>query len=169
MAVTHSESVKYTFTPGEMVKIAKEQAQHMNELSSLEEQFENIKAAQKSKVTKIEAEVSDCTRKITSGYEMRMVKCLVLKFRPDKDHALVIRTDNGRVLRKRRLEDDEKQLKINTGEPEEFAFEADFFADTEGDLSELVADHVPMTQKEAEALNGTVEIHPLRKLIGDGK
>lgn len=125
-----TEAVKYTFNQGELVQVAKDQARHMSSMDRVEEEFENIKADHKSKVTRIEADVADCTRRIVSGYEMRNTKCVVLKFRPDNDHALVVRTDNGRVLRKRKLASDEKQPMLTT-DPETFAFEADFYEDTD--------------------------------------
>lgn len=162
---THSESVKYTFTGDELVALARKQARHMGELTEVEEAFDYVKADHKSKITQIEAHIGDCTRRVSSGYEMREVRCLALKFRPDRDSAMVIRLDNGRVLRKRRLEDHEKQLKLST-EDNPYAFEADFFEDTDSDVAEMVADHVPLTAGEAEALRDSgMTLRPLRALI----
>lgn len=164
-AAVHSESVKYKFTDPEIVALARKQARHMEELSEAESSFDYVKADHKSKVTKIEGDISDCTRRVTSGYEMREVRCMALKFRPDKDSALVIRTDTGRVLRKRRLEDHEKQLKLSTTD-NPYTFECDFFEDTDSDVAEMVADHVPLTAQEAEALRESgITLKPLRPLI----
>lgn len=164
-AAVHSETVKYKFTDPEIVALARKQARHMEELAEAESTFDYVKADHKSKVTKIEADIADCTRRVTSGYEMRETKCIVLKFRPDRDSALVIRTDSGRVLRKRRLEDHEKQLKLSTTD-NPYLFEVDFFEDTDSDIQEMVADHVPLTAQEAEALRDSgITLRPLRGLI----
>lgn len=138
----------------------------MSDMREAEEQFNNVKADHKATVTKIEADVSKCNIRITSGYEMRQIKCLLLKFRPDAESALIIRIDNGRVLRKRKLDSDEKQLKLTTEPAPAFVFEADFFEDTAGDMAEMIADHVPLTEKEAHELREAgITLRPLRPLI----
>lgn len=170
MAIVSSEQCKYVFGQDELVQIARDQARHMEDMRAAEDEFNNAKTAHKARVSRIEADVSDCTRRVTSGYEMRMVKCLLLKFRPDPDSALIVRTDNGRVMRKRKLDADEKQLKLVTTEPEAWIFEADFYADTTGDVSELVAANVPLTAKEAEELrDAEITLKPTRKQLGSGK
>jgi len=98
MADTDTIQVKYIFSNQETVDIAKEQGRHMQAMSRLEEEFDSQKAAQKNAVMRLEADISDCTRKIMSGYEMRNIRCVLLKARPDNDSLLVVRTDNGRVV-----------------------------------------------------------------------
>jgi hypothetical protein len=162
----YSESVKYKFTVDELVAIAREQARHLSEQTRLEEELDSVKAVHKSKLMRLEADISDATRRVSSGYEMRSVRCLVLKFRPDNDSALIVRTDNGRVLRKRRLEADEKQIQLSTDPPLPYAFEVDFYGDTESDVAEMVAEHVPLTVQEVEELKDALkEMRPLRKMI----
>lgn len=166
---THTETVKYSFQPNELVDIARSQARLINEKTEAEDQFANVKADHKATVTRLDADVAKCTLRVTSGYEMRPIKCLVLKFRPDKESALIVRTDNGRVLRKRKLDADEKQLKLTITDPDPFVFEADFFEDTASDLVEMVAEHVPLTMKEANELRDVIKLTPMRPLISDGK
>lgn len=160
-----TEGVKYTFAQAELVQIARDQARHMGAMTRLEEEFDNIKAEQKSKVTRLEADISDCTRRVTSGYEIRQVKCIVLKFRPDNEHKLVVRTDNGRVVRKIKLASDEKQITLTEAVPETFAWECDLFQDADGDIAECVAEFVPLYAKEAEQLKDVVKLRALRKQI----
>ncbi len=163
-----TESCKYAFDQSELVNIARSQARHHNDKSALEDQFDQVRAAHKSNLARVEADVSDCTRKITAGYEMRPVDCLVLKFRPDKDSALVVRTDNGRVLRKRKLASDEKQMTLTTEEPPPFVFEVDLYEDSDGDLAACVAEAVPLTEDEGEQLREALELRPMRPLIAAG-
>lgn len=168
--ISSNETVKYSFVQGELVEIARQQARLINDKMAAEDQFNNVKADHKATVTKLDADITKCTLRITSGYEMRSIKCLVLKFRPEKDFALIVRTDNGRVLRKRRLDEDEKQLTLTIKEPDAFVFETDFYEDSAGDVVEMVADHVPLTAKEAgELRDAGITINPLRALIEDGR
>lgn len=165
-----TESVKYQFGQSELVDIARNQARLINEKMAAEDEFNNVKADYKATITKLDADVTKCTLRITSGYEMRSIKCLLLKFRPDKDSALIVRTDNGRVLKRRKLNEEEKQLTLTTAEPDQYIFEADFYDDAAGDIAELVAEHVPLTAKEAAELrDASLTIKPLRPLIEDGR
>lgn len=165
--ITHTESVRYTFKPEELVQFAKAQAQHYNEKSRVEENFDSVKAQHKAKITEIEGLISGCAARITSGFEMRPIRCLVLKFRPDNDSSLVVRTDNGRVLRKRRLEPEEKQISLSTEPPLPYVFQVDFYGDTESDVAELVAEGVPVTEAEANELREAIGKHfiPIRKML----
>jgi hypothetical protein len=163
-----SENCRYKFTRHELVDIARRQASLMNDLIGENESFDQLKADHKSKVSSLELGVSDCTRRITAGFEMRSTDCLVLKFRPDNQSALVIRLDSGRVLRQRRLDESEKQVTLSDKEPDSWIFETDFCDDAEGDILTVTHEHVPLTAAEAEALRGVTDIRPLRPLIGDG-
>lgn len=163
-----AESVRYSFDQSELVSIARNQARHHNDKAALEDQFDQVRAAHKSNLARVEADVSDCTRKITAGYEMRTVDCLVLKFRPDKDHALVVRTDSGRVLRNRKLASEEKQLKLSTEPPPPWVYEVDLYEDAESDIAECVAENVPLYEDEGEQLREVLELRPMRHLIADG-
>lgn len=166
---TIKESVKYRFADNELIVIARDQARLMSDMRSAEECFDQLKADHKSKVTRIDTEVSDCTRRITQGYEMRTVECMALKFRPDKDSVLYVRTDNGKVVRKRKLDADEKQLTITDQAPELYTWEAVYLEmDTDGSDVIIAGEHVQLTDKEAEVLRDMMPLKPLRKMIGDG-
>jgi hypothetical protein len=162
------EHVKYTFTRDELVAIARDQARFHSEMAAEAADFENLRLAHKAKATKLEGEIAGCTVKVSSGSEMRAIKVVILKFRPDSDSALVVRTDNGRVLRKRRLDPEEKQQVLTTEAPETWAFEVDLYEDGDSDVSNHVAT-VPVTDAEAKELKEALKMKPLRKQLGDGK
>ena len=166
-----SELVRYDFSSQERVDLAVEQSRHSNIIRAAEEELGSIKADYKHRVSVLEADMNRCADKVTSGYEMRNVSCLVLKFRPDNDSMLIVRTDNGRVLKRRRMNADERQLTMTTEPPELMEFETDFYQDTSSDIAESVADNVPLTAKEAKELTEALgpKIRKLMKKIGDGK
>lgn len=148
-----TEALKYTFTPNELVDLAREQARELNKKSFLEDELDQIKQDFKSKLTRCEANVSDCTRRISAGYEMRSVRCLVLKFRPEHDKAIVIRTDSGEVLRVRKLSSEEKQLTLDGSDP--YLFHAGL-CDEDG--REYI---VQLTESEAKELEDVAELFAL--------
>lgn len=165
---TGNEQVKYTFSSGELVEIAKQQGRYMQDIKRLEEEFDSIKAAQKNNVTRLETDISDCTRKIMSGYDMRLIKCLILKARPDNDSMLIVRTDNGRVWKQRKMNADERQIKLSTEPPELMEFEADFWDDdSDGVITTVNSENVPLTAKEANELKDIdgLRIRTLRKKL----
>lgn len=167
--ITTTETCRYNFTAKEMIDIARTQARLMSDMTGSVEQFDQVKADHKSKITLFETQISDCTRRITQGYEMRVVKCLLLKFRPARDSAMLVRLDNGRVVRVRKLDESEKQIELTEHEPPAWAFEADFYEDSESDVAEQIASSVPLTAQEAESLKEVVEVRPRRRLLEDGK
>lgn len=62
-----TEACKYTFEPQELVGIARKQAQLMNDRTAQEELFDQLKADHKSKITRLETDISDCTRRDSEG------------------------------------------------------------------------------------------------------
>jgi hypothetical protein len=167
MAELDTVQLKYIFRQEETVGIAKDLGRHMQTKVQAEEELDSIKSAHRAKVMHLDADISDCTRKIMSGYEMRNIRCLLLKARPDNDSLLVVRTDNGRVVSRRKMNADERQIKITTDPPEIFTHEADFYDDSEGDISVVVAEDCPITRSEAKEL-GAVEglrIRPITKKL----
>lgn len=159
-----TELVRYDFTQGELVDLGSELVRHMAARSQAEDQFNSIKADHKNVLAKIEADLNSVGQRVSVKYEMRNIACLILKFRPDADSLLIVRTDNGRVLKRRRMNSDERQLKIATEPPELMEFETDFYEDTSSDIAELTAENVPLTAKEAKEL--TEALGPkIRKLM----
>ena len=166
--LTRSETLKYTFSQDELVGLARRLAQHQNELASLDEELNGIKADYKAKTSSAEAERNRCSLRITSGYEMRPVKQLVLKFRPTQKDKLIVRLDTGKA-RAEKMEAVETQLTLSTVE-NPYLFECDFLEDLDGHTGVILCERIPLTKGEAELLRELIEVRQLRKGIeaGDG-
>lgn len=166
-----NELVRYNFHQGELVELSREQARYFNDRKRAEDEFASVKADHKTTITKLEADINRCAQRVTSGYEMRTIRCLLLKFRPDNDSVLIVRTDNGRVLKRRKLNADERQPLLTTDPPEMMEFEVDLYLDTDSDVAEEVAGDVPLTAKEAKELKDVegLKIRKLAKKLTDGK
>ncbi len=164
MVETSTEMVRYNFTQQELVDLSREHARYYNELKGLDEQLGSIKADFKNRTTKLEVDMSHCGGRVTSGYEMRQIKCLMLKARPDNDSLLLVRTDNGKILKRRRMNADERQIVITDQPPEVLEFEVDLCEDAD---YAVVLEDVQITRSEAKEL-GAVEglrIRPMAKKL----
>ncbi len=166
-----TEMVRYNFSQLELVELSREQARYFNDRKRAEDEFLSVKTDFKSTITKLEADINRCAQRVTSGYEMRNIPCLILKARPDNDSLLIVRTDNGRVLKRRKMNADERQITLSSEPPELFEFEADFYEDVDGDLATEIAGDVPLTAKEAKELKDVdgLRIRTLAKKLTDGK
>lgn len=166
-----NELVRYNFNQGELVELSREQARYFNDRKRADDEFASVKGDFKAATTKLEADINRCAQRVTSGYEMRTIRCLMLKFRPDNDSLLIVRTDNGRVLKRRKLNADERQPLLTTDPPEMMEFEVDLYQDSDSDIAEEVAGDVPLTAKEAAELKDVecLKVRPLRKKLESGK
>lgn len=162
-----NDSCKYTFSQTELVEIARKIGHAGQKLLELDDQLSTFKSQHNAKVKQVEEESSLHIQRLNAGYEMRPTQLMVLKFRPDADHALVIRLDTGRVHDKRKLVGDERQLKLTTKEPPQYIFTADFWDD--GETPMLVADGVPLTREEADKVKEFTTLKPMRKQLAAGK
>ncbi len=168
---TSNEMVKYVFSQPELIELSREQNRYFNERKEAEDQFASVRADYKNTTAKLEADINRVGQRVTSGYEMRTIKCIVLKSRPDNDSLLIVRTDNGRVYKRRKMNADERQIPISTEPPETYEWEVDLYEDSESDIAVEVASDVPLTAKEAKEF-GEIEgfrIRPLSKKLTDGK
>ncbi len=159
------DSCKYTYTQPELVDLARKIGHAGQKLLELDDQLATFKSQHNAKVKAAEEESSLHIQRLNSGYEMRQTELMILKFRPDADSALVIRLDTGRVHDKRKLKDDEKQLKLTTKQPEHFIFTADFYWQEEGDVATMCAEGVPLTKLESDKVREFTTLKPMRKML----
>ena len=72
-----NEFLKYHFTEKEIQEIASEMAQKIVNLQQAEDDLKAIKSDYKNQMDGIQAGINSAATKMTSGYEMRSVKCKV--------------------------------------------------------------------------------------------
>ena len=142
-AITTIESCEYRFTTDELVQLARDQARYSNEKRAMEDRFGALKKQHNADIELKEAEIRRAGLSVTQGYDLREVKCLTLRFRPNADSMLVVRLDNGRVMKQRRMREDEKQLTLSTS-VDPFVFQVELYEDGTGDLLAMIAE-VPLT------------------------
>lgn len=113
---TVSEYLKHHFTAEERLKLSEQLSQAVMERSAAEEELQTVKADFKSRITRAEATIADCARKINTGYEMRSVECELVK-----DFATNTvryrRLDTGEIVRERAMTAVERQRSLELVSP----------------------------------------------------
>lgn len=108
--------LKHNFTDGELAATARDYAARLGALNQLEAEAKSVATGYKARMDSAKAELQSLSVQVNNGFEMRNVKCLVLQERPES-HEITIRLDTGRITRRRRLEQTERQMKLLTEPP----------------------------------------------------
>ncbi len=168
-AITTTESCEYRFSQDEIVQLARDQARLSNERDTMENRFAVAKKQYNADMEMKQAEIRRAGLGVTQGYELRDIECLKLKFRPDKDSLMIVRTDTGRVFRHRKMRDEEKQMTL-TAISDPFVMMAEFYEDNNSELMHIVAE-VGLTASEYEKLKDVpgMQFQPTLKQLEAGK
>lgn len=106
-----NEFIKYIFTETEQKDIATEMAQKVVTLQQAEDDLKAIKSDYKSQIDGIQAGINSAATKMTSGYEMRSVKCQVVPNYPKKVWEY-IRVDTGEMVKKKNMTSNDLQMEF---------------------------------------------------------
>lgn len=110
--------VKYEFIEEEKREISIEMAEKVSRLDSLEDELKAVKSDFKSQIDQTSADMKNLASKINNGWEMREIKCII---EYDYENGIVrhIRTDNGQEVKTRKMNQEERQMRIDDGVNEE--------------------------------------------------
>lgn len=105
------EYVKHQFTESEKREMAQDLAQKVSDQQIAEDEKKAVMSDLKSRIDSLAAQANSLATKLNNGYEMRNIKCEIEK---DFKGGIVrhIRTDTGEVVRERKMNDDDRQLKV---------------------------------------------------------
>ena len=106
-----NEFIKYIFTEEEKREIAGEMAQKIVNLQQTEDDLKAIKSDYKSQMDGIQAGINSAATKMTSGYEMRSMKCQVV---PNYEKKVweYIRVDTGELVKEKRMTSNDLQMEF---------------------------------------------------------
>jgi len=106
-----NEFIKYIFTEEEKREIAGEMAQKIVNLQQAEDDLKAIKSDYKSQIDSIQAGINSAATKMTSGYEMRSMKCQVV---PNYEKKIweYIRVDTGELVKEKRMTSNDLQMEF---------------------------------------------------------
>lgn len=79
---TDSISMKHLYNDPELAQLSRDIANALNRRSSLEAEFDSVKQDFKAQITAQEALVASLSARVSSGFEMQNVKCLLFDERP---------------------------------------------------------------------------------------
>lgn len=108
---TDEINLKHNLSDKEMADLAREQAQFLQAKQVAEAEFKSIKTVYSAKITEAQSRVQGISAQIQSGFEMRNVRCMVANERPE-GFRLIIRLDNGHIAIRRKLDPEERQIKL---------------------------------------------------------
>lgn len=152
---TDSISMKHLYNDPELAQLSRDIANALNRRSSLEAEFDSVKQDFKAQITAQEALVASLSARVSSGFEMQSIKCLLLDERP-AGYRLVVRLDTGHVYRRRKLDPEERQMKITDQAPPEYVATALLRVDDEG--WDVDVAQVPLYLDELEALRELADV-----------
>jgi len=106
-----NEYVKYVFTDEEKKEMSTELALKVSNQSTAEDEKKAIMSDLKSKIDSLAAQSNNLANKLNNGYEMRIVKCEVVKdFK--KNTVKIMRCDTGEVIKTREMSHEDRQETI---------------------------------------------------------
>jgi hypothetical protein len=108
---TEEVNLRHSLTDKELAALAKQQAEGLQQKRLAESEFESIRTVYKARITEAEALVQGISARVQSGFEMKNVRCMIANERPE-GYRLVIRLDTGHIAIRRKLEAEERQIKL---------------------------------------------------------
>lgn len=112
-------SIKHNFDSTDLAGMAKDQADKFGRMDQLESEMKGVATGYKAKIEELKSGIKAVSVAINYGFEMRAIRCLLLNERPE-GFRLSVRLDTGRIVKKRKLEQHERQMTLVT-EPTEKA------------------------------------------------
>jgi hypothetical protein len=128
--VIEEVQLKHQLTDFEMAALARSQSQAFGKLKALEDEIAAIKKDYAGRLALSNAEISSIASRVNTGFEVRNIRCLLLDELPE-GYRLTVRTDNGHVARRRKLNPEERQIKLTDTEPRSFTHQATLPVDDE--------------------------------------
>ena len=107
-----NEFIKYVFTESEKKDIAAEMAQKIVTLQQTEDDLKAIKSDFKSQIDGVQAGINSAATKLTSGYDMRSIKCQVVPNYLKKVWEY-IRVDTGEMVKKKSMTSNDLQMEFD--------------------------------------------------------
>jgi len=109
---TTRELLKYAFTHDELHQKGVDLARMNSEMLSLDNEKKSIVADFKAKIEGKTAEIELVSNHINNGYEYRRIECEIRFNDPNAGFKTIVRKDNGEVVRKEPMTEDELQYEL---------------------------------------------------------
>lgn len=110
--------LRYEFSDAEITSIARDQGQKLRDRDTLTAEKKRVAKQYATRIETLDGEIDADTDKITTGYEMRMIECLVYYDQPEAGHKSIVRSDTGTLVRTERMTQSEMQREMEFKEKE---------------------------------------------------
>jgi hypothetical protein len=161
--ITEDIQVVHQFTDKERGLFSLAQANALDERDQVEMQLTQAKKQFAAQIAEADAIIRKISLQIRTGTELRNVRCILIDHRPDQGYRLVVRTDNGCVFRRRKLEPHERQMTLLAGQQQAFVAAALLPVEDKGWDQHFVT--VPLWQEEVDELKLVEPPVPMRPMI----
>ena len=130
--MTEDVQVIHSFTDRERSEFSLEQANLLDEREGIDKNLAHAKKQYAAELASADAKIKSLSYKIRQGTEARSIRCILIDNRPEAGYRLVVRTDNGHVTRRRKLEAHERQMQLISGQQVPYAAMALLEVDDKG-------------------------------------
>ena len=116
---TDQISMKHEYSDSEFAALSHDIANALHRKKNLDDELNSVKKDFQAQIAAQESLISSLSTRISSGFEMQLVKVLLLDERLE-GYRLSVRTDTGHIYRRRKLEQAERQLTIADAPPKQY-------------------------------------------------
>ena len=110
------ESCRHPLSTDQMVEAGKDLAASQIELRQLDDDFKSVRDEWKSRISAVEARVTQQTGRISRGYDIKDTECTVTFEAPDPNLKTCTRDDTGERVWVREMTDMDRQLVLDLTE-----------------------------------------------------
>lgn len=110
------EALKFTFGPKDIQELGQALARETQNVYDLETRKKEIDAELSSQIKSANVRVSETSRKLNNGYEMREVEVMIMMDEPKAGIKRIVRVDNNEHLRDEAMTLEEMQRGFGFGE-----------------------------------------------------
>jgi len=110
------ESCRHPLTTDQMVEAGKDLAASQIELRQLDDDFKSVRDEWKSRISAVEARVTQQTGRISRGYDIKDTECTVTFETPEPNLKTCTRDDTGERVWVREMTDTDRQLVLDLTE-----------------------------------------------------
>lgn len=106
------EFLKYTFAKEELFQKGNDLARMNSELRGIESERKAVAASFKAKEELKQKEIDEICNHVNNGYEHRYIDCEIRYNDPNTGMKSIFRKDNGELVRKESMTEEELQLEL---------------------------------------------------------
>ena len=154
--ITDKLQIRHSFSDSERLALGEEQCKALGKLDELEAHLKAVATMIKAEIEGQKAAIRVVSSKLNSKYEMRDIQCAICDHRIP-GCRLVVRLDTGHVVKRRKLEPHEMQIKLTDEAPPPYVAIALLQVDDES-VKDVDAIEIHVYEDEYDALRALPDV-----------